>query len=115
VLQDVLEYFESHPTVGDDQKVHQTDLAPLYFQHPGHSLTIVGIEVRASGTLNLLVFDPMFQKSPKIMGSIGSKIQHSSPERLLKPFRRGDSYLGKYNSFEILKLTQTLPQEKSVT
>lgn len=35
-----------------------TDLPPLYFQHSGHSRTIVGIEKLSDGTRNLLVFDP---------------------------------------------------------
>jgi hypothetical protein len=76
VIQAVLVYFSSG--VEDPlQKVYQTGLAPICeswtpasvreqvmltpcadFQHPGHSLTIVGLEVRKSGAMSLLVFDP---------------------------------------------------------
>ncbi|ESQ32009.1 hypothetical protein EUTSA_v10004343mg [Eutrema salsugineum] len=43
--------------------VHMTSKAPLYFQHEGHSRTIVGIQRRLQGTTftpqyNLLILDP---------------------------------------------------------
>ena len=42
--------------------VHQSTMSPLYFQHEGHSRTIIGIEkkVRHNGTheYSLLLFDP---------------------------------------------------------
>ncbi|MEW5306485.1 MAG: hypothetical protein WDW36_008944 [Sanguina aurantia] len=51
------------PTLLSSSPVHVTGLPPLYFQHAGHSRTIVGIERRrASGrgpdTYTILVFDP---------------------------------------------------------
>lgn len=69
----------------------------------GHSLTVVGLEKRKSGTTNLLVFDPMFKPSPGILQLIGTRFRAASPEKLLKAYRRGDYYLGKHNCFEVLK------------
>ena len=69
----------------------------------GHSLTIVGLEVRANGSRNLLVFDPMFKPSPGIIRLIGAQFRSAAPEKLLKAYRRGESILRKYESFEVLK------------
>lgn len=69
----------------------------------GHSLTIVGLEVRKSGSMNLLVLDPMFKTSPMITGLVGARFRSHNPASLLKAYRRGDGYLGKYQSFEILQ------------
>ncbi|KAL8673668.1 MAG: hypothetical protein Q9168_001923 [Polycauliona sp. 1 TL-2023] len=99
-------------------KVCKTSAGPIYFQHQGkiggtesnkmlsaagHSLTIVGLEVRKSGSRNLLVFDPSFQPSPGIQRLVGTKFRAAAPEKLLKAYRRGDRYLGKYSCFEMLK------------
>ena len=70
-------------------------------------MTIVGFEVRKSGSLNLMVFDPMFNPSPAIKKLVGSNsFRTANPERLLRAHRRGESYLGKYRDFEILKCTK---------
>ncbi|MCJ1309982.1 hypothetical protein MMC25_003643 [Agyrium rufum] len=103
LLDAVMKYFlqgVSDPT----QKVCPTGLPPIYFQHPGHSLTIVGLEVRKSGSMNLLVLDPMFRTAPLVQRLIGSRFRSVAPEKVLKAYRRGESYLKKYSSFEILKL-----------
>jgi hypothetical protein len=71
----------------------------------GHSLTIVGFEKRRNGTSNLLVFDPMFKSSPGIQRLIGTNFTASGPERLLKAYRRCRSYLRRYKSFEMLRLS----------
>ena len=68
----------------------------------GHSLTIIGLEVRKSGAMNLLVLDPMFKTALGIGRLIGTRFHAPAPEKLLKAYRRGDTYMGKYNSFEIL-------------
>ncbi|KAI4104873.1 MAG: hypothetical protein LQ339_003717 [Xanthoria mediterranea] len=85
-------------------KVCKTSSAPIYFQHQGHSLTIVGLEIRKSGNRNLLVFDPSFKPSPGIQRLLGAKFRAAAPEKLLKAYRRGDRYLGKHSSFELLRL-----------
>ncbi|KAI4128568.1 MAG: hypothetical protein LQ338_002662 [Usnochroma carphineum] len=95
-------YFVSH-TSPSPKKVCRTSLPPVYFQHQGHSLTIIGLEIRKSGSRNLLVFDPSFKPSPGIQRLIGNKFGALAPEKLLKAYRRGDNYLSKHSSFEILK------------
>ena len=52
--------------------------------------------------MNLLVLDPMFKTAPGIGRLIGTRFHAPAPEKLLKAYRRGDTYMGKYNSFEIL-------------
>lgn len=69
-------------------------------------MTIIGLEIRKSGSLNLMVFDPMFNPSPAIKKLAGSNsFRAVSPEKLLRAHRRGESYLEKYRDFEILKCT----------
>ncbi|KAL8781996.1 MAG: hypothetical protein Q9194_000008 [Teloschistes cf. exilis] len=65
------------------------------------------MEIRSSGSRNLLVFDPSFKPSPGIQRSIGNKIRTSAPEKLLKAYRRGDHYLSKHSTFELLKFRET--------
>ena len=122
VIEAVLTYF-SAGVVDPAQKVYQTNLAPIYFQHPGntssvalslsanvahlgHSLTIIGLEVRKSGNMNLLVLDPMFKTPPGIARLTNTKFHAGHPDKLLKAYRRGNHYLSKYNSFEIMKYAE---------
>lgn len=124
VYEDVERYFANH-AAPSSEKVCRTSLPPVYFQHQGttcslsttipvlpqrlmligsgHSLTIIGLEIRKSGSRNLLVFDPSFKPSPGIRRLIGSRFRALAPEKLLKAYRRGDNYLSKHSSFEILK------------
>lgn len=108
VSQSVEDYFIGG-TIDPSEKVCRTPLPPLYFQHPGHSLTIIGFERRKSGTCNLLVFDPMFKPSPGIINLIGTRFRSAAPEKLLKSYRRGEGYLGRHKCFEILMLTSRSP------
>ncbi|KAH8821704.1 peptidase family C78-domain-containing protein [Xylogone sp. PMI_703] len=86
-------------------KVRRTELPPIYFQHPGHSMTIIGFEKTRDGSQNLLVFDPMFSDASNVTKLVGQEFTHKSPYNLLKAYRRGLDYLGKYQEFELLKLT----------
>ncbi|KAI1398127.1 DUF1671-domain-containing protein [Hypoxylon fuscum] len=100
----VEQYFATAPNVNARDKVRSTTRAPLYFQHRGHSMTIVGIEKqRKGGVRNLLVFDPSYSDPSGVTRYIGRKFEHASPERVLKLYRRGPKYLGKYREFELLK------------
>ncbi|KAJ5792179.1 uncharacterized protein N7503_008157 [Penicillium pulvis] len=101
---DVATYFRSGCSLEDEKRVYKTDLPPIYFQHQGHSMTIIGFEIRDNGSANLLVFDPMFKTSPAMHRLIGTSAQSNNPGRLLKAYRRGTSYLQKYKMFELLKL-----------
>ncbi|KAH9909816.1 peptidase family C78-domain-containing protein [Xylariomycetidae sp. FL2044] len=89
-----------------EEKVRCTGLPPIYFQHRGHSLTIVGLEKRTNNTAELLVFDPMFRDPSSITCHVGRRFVHRHPDDALKLYRRGNKYLKKYTEFEILKLRQ---------
>ena len=103
ILQSIEDYFRSGVSDDrEDRKMCLTNLPPVYFQHLGHSMTIVGFEERVSGRCNLLVFDPMYKTSPGIKRLLGSRFQVRKPENLLKAYRRGPDYLKKHNNFEFL-------------
>ncbi|KAL8764579.1 MAG: hypothetical protein Q9209_007967 [Squamulea sp. 1 TL-2023] len=91
------------PELGGYGRALGTILPNIVLTPVGHSLTIVGLEIRKSGSRNLLVFDPSFKPSPGIQRLIGTKFRSPAPDVLLKAYRRGDSSLGKHSSFELLK------------
>ena len=100
LFRDVEQYF-SRGKYEAGQKVRTTTLPPIYWQHPGHSLTIVGIEKTTEGETNLLVFDPVFRDTSMMARLVGHK--HTHPAHLLRPYRRGPRYLSRFRAFEILK------------
>lgn len=103
----VCEYFDDEDTRDNTDKVVITNKPPIYFQHHGHSMTIVGVESRVDGAVNLVVFDPMFNPSPalkKLALSGSTSFRCGEPEKLLKAHRRAERYLSKYRDFELLKL-----------
>lgn len=106
----VFNYFEDDNLRADDHRVFITRKPPIYFQHQGHSMTIVGVEVHTNGNANLVVFDPMFNPS-SLMKKLTKvrKFRYSEPARLMKAYRRGESYLLKYKDFEMLKITESTP------
>ncbi|TIC99940.1 Zinc finger with UFM1-specific peptidase domain protein [Colletotrichum higginsianum] len=99
----VEQYFRQG-THSQPSKVTCTSLPPIYFQHAGHSLTIVGFERQKHGPVNLLVFDPMFRDPPALSRLIGQTFKHKSADESLKPYRRGAKYLRRYREFELLRL-----------
>ncbi|KAH9221152.1 peptidase family C78-domain-containing protein [Leptodontidium sp. 2 PMI_412] len=86
-------------------KIRCTSLPPIYFQHPGHSMTIIGFERKRDGSKNLIVFDPMFHDAANVTKLIGMSFRAKHPADHLRAYRRGVKYLKKYNEFELLKLT----------
>ncbi|EGE04142.1 DUF1671 domain-containing protein [Trichophyton equinum CBS 127.97] len=100
----VAEYFLGHKISGSRKQIVQTDLPPIYLQHEGHSMTIIGFEVRQDGSVNLLVFDPMFRTSPATSKLIGTQFYTTKPEYYLKAFRRTSRYLRQFDTFELLML-----------
>ncbi|QDS70419.1 hypothetical protein FKW77_009568 [Venturia effusa] len=103
-------YFET-AAMPDHKKVQCTLKPPIYFQRPGHSLTIVGLEIMRDGTRNLLVFDPMYQ-APKLM----KEMVDAGPRRIVGPnykllsfYRRTQHRLQNYADFETLELKGDLP------
>ncbi|KAJ8064515.1 hypothetical protein OCU04_006847 [Sclerotinia nivalis] len=107
LYQKVEEYFLDN-CVDFESKVRETSLPPIYFQHPGHSMTIIGFEKQIDGTKNLLVFDPMFHDASKVVKFVGGTVHHKHPGDLLKAYRRGNKYLKRYNEFELLKYVTPL-------
>ncbi|KAK0720476.1 peptidase family C78-domain-containing protein [Lasiosphaeris hirsuta] len=102
LMEYVENYFQSG--VGDpSQRIRLTNLPPIYFQHAGHSMTIIGFEKLKSGGKNLLVFDPMFHDATSVMKLVGHRFSHPFPDMSLKFYRRGRRYLRKYHEFEVLK------------
>ncbi|KAF8932393.1 hypothetical protein BGZ58_007091 [Dissophora ornata] len=95
--------FQDYGQLDADRRIIQTAKPPLYLQHQGHSRTIVGVEVLATGELNLLVFDPgrwLHRSIPTlreeslskaISPSLGSKVAAErgllDAQYLLKAFR----------------------------
>ncbi|KAJ1329427.1 zinc finger-containing ubiquitin peptidase 1 [Microdochium nivale] len=104
LLRYMMEYFSS-AQFDPDEKVRLTDLPPVYFQHRGHSMTIIGLERRVSGELDLLVFDPMFSDPAYLTEPDGmDKRRRGNHQSALKTYRRGHSYLRRYHEFEIVVL-----------
>ena len=111
LLEEVETYFQSgvqDPT----QRVRLTHLPPIYFQHAGHSMTIIGLEKSKTGAKNLLVFDPMFKDPSNILKLVGrvnpQKLESGvklvgDADAALKPYRRGNKYLKRYPQFEVLR------------
>jgi hypothetical protein len=106
----VAAYFRCACSLDGDDKVFLTNLPPIYLQHHGHSLTIVGFEIRGDGGANLLVFDPMFKIPLAVRRLSGPRtIASLDPTKVLKAYRRGTTYLQKYKVFELLKLRVSQP------
>lgn len=114
-LRHVWNYF-SNGLDHETDKVVQTDKPPIYFQHRGHSMTIVGIEQYKCGTLCFLCFDPMFSPSQNIRKLVGEKrirpnIAHG---KLLKSFRRGGQYLKRHDVFEMVEFAPAFEPDSSL-
>ncbi|KAH0365158.1 DUF1671-domain-containing protein, partial [Aureobasidium melanogenum] len=115
----LLDFVEGYFSQGIEQsisnsKVHKSPRPPLFFQQPGHSMTIIGIERYSNGSRSLLVFDPSFeppkQLADMVTGSSSAAIPAKIASRLLRSYRRGALQLAKYDEFEILTLeAPTLP------
>jgi hypothetical protein len=101
----VEEYFKD-AALSDGKKVQSTLKPPIYFQRPGHSMTIVGLEIMKDSTRNLLVFDPMYQ-APKSMKDIleqgGARRVAGLNNKLLTFYRRSQYRLQQYLDFETLE------------
>ncbi|GAB7323437.1 hypothetical protein MBLNU13_g05889t2 [Cladosporium sp. NU13] len=79
-----------------------TQMAPIYFQRPGHSMTIVGMERRTDGERVLLVFDPSYAVSETLRELGSGKFSKSRIDTLMTPFRQDEAKLARYNEYEIM-------------
>ncbi|KAL4917909.1 DUF1671-domain-containing protein [Aspergillus aurantiobrunneus] len=109
LLSHIAAYFKSACPLDETEKVVLTNLPPMYFQHHGHSMTMVGFEIRDQGRANILVFDPMFKSPSVIKHATNTKIKTSEPARILTGYRKGVNYLQKYQTFELLNEMRTSP------
>jgi hypothetical protein len=101
--QNLLDWVESYfreAALDDSNKVKCTLKPPIYFQRPGHSLTIVGVEKMKDGKRNLLVFDPMYQVPGAMQALIErGRVRETNP-KLLRLYRRSQQRLYSYADFE---------------
>lgn len=107
MMEAVCKHFDDGSEDGNTDKVVITDKPPLFFQHQGHSMTIVGIELDVDFRATLVVFDPMYNPSSTLKRlAMGNKLTFTTPvpEKLLKAHRRDERYLGRYKAFEIIKV-----------
>ncbi|KAL3957938.1 hypothetical protein ACCO45_008516 [Purpureocillium lilacinum] len=104
-------YFEAGWTGSGESKVRRTSLPPVYLQHQGHSLTVVGIEKQKDDRVHLLVFDPSCRDSAAVKRYVGRRVRKDMPgmKDLVEPYRRGAKYLIKRKEFEILCLVSDAP------
>jgi hypothetical protein len=65
-------------------------------------MTIVGMERKTDGSVNLIVFDPKFHDASNVTKLVGQKFKHKDPGGALKEYRRDLKYLRNYKAFELL-------------
>ncbi|CZT21729.1 uncharacterized protein RCC_07594 [Ramularia collo-cygni] len=104
---DLLDHVEAYFMSGtEDAEKHGTsfvtNLPPIYFQRLGHSLTIIGLERLVDGSRNLLMFDSSFATSSSMKSLTAQRQAHTSPESLLRPYRKSDLSLTRWKEFEII-------------
>lgn len=111
----LLEFVERYYTVPTmrESKVTVSPKSPMYFQHAGHSMTIVGFERGKDGEDGLLVFDPYWETPGRVRRwTRGEKVGQGGRgevERCLGLYRRGREYLEKYREFEIIVWVISFP------
>jgi hypothetical protein len=77
-------------------------MAPIYFQRPGHSMTIVGMERRSNGERVLLVFDPSFAVAETLRQLRNGKFAKSKIDSLMAAFRQDEAKLARFKEYEIM-------------
>lgn len=84
--------------------IQRTLAPPIYLQHPGHSITIVGYERHKNGKAYLVVLDPMYVTS-KAMDQLldaGPRSVKRGKHELLDSYRRGVIDFKTYRYIETL-------------
>lgn len=106
LLDHVEVYFASAAPPAADCKIIATSRPPIYFQQPGHSMTIVGLERHYDGSRNLLILDPAFEPTialtGTIKGSLGQDVVEVEVASAMKRYRRTYAQLAKYAIFEVV-------------
>lgn len=103
----LLDYIEAYFISGlEDAAINGTSnitqLPPIYFQRPGHSVTIVGMERKQDGERVLLVFDPSFDVAEVMQQLSDGRVRRSRIETLMAPFRQDSEKLSQWTEYEIL-------------
>lgn len=80
-------------------------ILPLYLQWEGHSVCIVGVEMTASGDLDLLLFDPM-----KCGEALKESLESSSRKDVLAPMRKSVKSLLNRDVQLVMCLPRELPE-----
>src|SRR5450432_882284 len=93
---------------------HLPDSTGKSLRATGHSMIIVGFEKCKDGTLNLLVFDPMFHDPSNVVKLIGKELIQRTGGNNLRAYRRSVKCLRKYNEFEILKYVNCKRSRKTL-
>ena len=85
-------------------RINRTLLPPIYFQQPGHSLTIVGFERRIDGSRNLVVLDPLYTTNRAMarLIEVGPRKVRRAKMEFMEIYRRGSRSLRRHTEFEIL-------------
>lgn len=103
LLDHVEAYFMSGANTAESYgKTHITKLSPIYLQRFGHSMTIVGLERLVDGSRKLLVFDSSFATSVQMKRLASQQQALCSLEGLLRPYRKSDLSLTRFDEFEII-------------
>lgn len=104
LLNFVQSHFEARDNTIRGDAVVLTHRPPIYLQHQGHSMTIVGLMLNDDNTRDLLVFDPSFEPVHEVLDIQRSQLSGppSNLTELLKVYLRGAKYLANYNEFELL-------------
>lgn len=95
------EYFKK-AALDIDAKVQRTLLPPVYLQRPGHSLTIVGLEIMEHSNKTLVVLDPMFESSPGMSRLLGRRDISTPRPKVMELYRRDKKKLKRHRDFETL-------------
>jgi hypothetical protein len=103
----LLDYVEAYFISGlehaaENGSSRMTQLPPIYFQRPGHSMTIVGMEKRNDGDRVLLVFDPSFAVADVLRQLKSGRVHRSKIDTLMAPFRQDGAHLTRWKEYEIM-------------
>lgn len=107
MIEAICNHFDDGTETANPDKVIITDKPPLFFQHQGHSMTVVGVEIDVKHQANLVVFDPMYKPARQLKDlALNNKLTFTTftPEKLLRAHRRDEKYLGRYKAFEMIKV-----------
>jgi len=108
LLDAIEEYFTlSHQPI-PIVRVNQTKVPPVFLQRPRHSITVIGIERLWDGKRRLLTFDPGYRPPGALRKASNAGYSQLSARLILWRYRKDETYLKRYQSFEALFLNSPL-------